>query len=107
MEQVAAQQQMAETAAQEAALPQPTAEALAAELNHAKGPCQMLIPMGGFSHEDRPGGAIEAAELREIAADVLARMAQAFTVERLPHHINADETAQAAVAALLERMPDA
>ncbi|MEM7753220.1 MAG: Tm-1-like ATP-binding domain-containing protein [Pseudomonadota bacterium] len=83
------------------------AAALADELNHANAPCHVILPMGGFSHEDRPGGAIEAAELREIAADVLARMAQAFTVERLPHHINADETAQAAVAALLERMPDA
>ena len=82
------------------------AEALAAELNHAKGPCQMLSPMGGFSHEDRRGGAIEAPELRETAARVLEREARAYGVTRLPHHINAEETAAAAVDALLERMPD-
>ncbi|MEM9013036.1 MAG: Tm-1-like ATP-binding domain-containing protein [Pseudomonadota bacterium] len=83
------------------------AAALAAELNHATAPCHVAIPMGGFSHEDRPGGAIEAPVLREIAADVLERDARAFSVEKLPHHINTDETAKAAVAALLERMPDA
>lgn len=83
------------------------AAALAAELNCATAPCHVLIPMGGFSHEDRPGGAIEAPALRAIAAEVLAEHAVAFTVARLDHHINAPETATAAVTALLERMPDA
>lgn len=83
------------------------AQALADALNAATAPTHVLIPMGGFSHEDRPGGAIEDPVLRDIAARVLERNACAFTVARLTHHINAPETAQAAVDALLQRMPDA
>jgi len=81
------------------------AEALAAALNLATAPTHVLIPMGGFSHEDRVGGAIEAPTLRAIAAEVLTAQARAFSVERLPYHINAPETADAAVAALFDRMP--
>jgi len=76
------------------------AEALATALNRSRAPCRVLIPMGGFSHEDRPGGAIEDAALREITAQTLERDAQAYTVTRLPHHINTPETAKAAVDAL-------
>jgi len=83
------------------------ARALAAELNHATAPCHVILPMGGFSHEDRPGGAINAPRLRAIAAEVLEAEARAFTVARLDHHINDPATAHAAVAALLERMPHA
>jgi len=83
------------------------AAALAEALNGSTGPAHVLIPMGGFSHEDRPGGAIEAPRLRAIAAETLEGAARVFTVERLPHHINAPETARAAVAALLQRMQDA
>lgn len=81
------------------------AEALAALLNQSTGPTLVLLPMGGFSHEDRPGGAINAPHLRAIAADILTRNARAYAVAPLPHHINAPETAQAAVAALYDRMP--
>jgi uncharacterized protein (UPF0261 family) len=81
------------------------AAALAEALNMATGPTHVLVPMGGFSHEDRPGGAIEAPRLREIAAEVLATLARAFTVERLPSHINTPETGTAAVTALFDRMP--
>lgn len=81
------------------------AAALADALNQSTAPTHVLIPMGGFSHEDRPGGAIEAPQLRAIAAEVLEAQARAFSVEALPHHINAPETAQAAVDALFDRMP--
>jgi len=81
------------------------AAALADALNAATAPTHVQIPMGGFSHEDRPGGAIEAPHLREIAAEVLGAEARVYSVERLPHHINAPETATAAVAALFDRMP--
>lgn len=81
------------------------AEALAAELNYAQAPCHVLIPMGGFSHQDSPGGAIEAPYLREITADVLEAEARSYTVERVADHINAPHTAKAAVDALLERIP--
>jgi len=78
------------------------ARALAADLNRLTGPCTVLVPMGGFSHQDRPGGAIEDAALRDIAARVLEAHARGFVVTRLPHHIDAPETARAAVAALLK-----
>ena len=83
------------------------AAALAETLNSAPAPGHVILPMGGFSHEDRPGGAIEDPRLRAIAAEVLEAEARAFTVERIPDHINTTQTAQAAVTALLERMPDA
>lgn len=76
------------------------ATALAEALNQATAPCHVLIPMGGFSHEDRPGGAIEDPDLRDITATTLEAAARAFTVTRLPHHINTQETAVAVVQAL-------
>lgn len=76
------------------------AHSLAATLNGAKAFCHLLLPMGGFSHEDRDGGAIEDAPMRQIAADILEDRAQAYTVERMPHHINTTEVATAAVQAL-------
>lgn len=76
------------------------AQSLAAALNGANAFCHLLLPMGGFSHEDREGGAIEDPLLRDIAADILEANARAYTVERLPHHINTAETATAAVQAL-------
>ncbi len=71
-----------------------------AALNQSTAPCHVILPMGGFSHEDREGGAIEDPELRAITADILERAAQAYTVERLPLHINSPDVARAAVATL-------
>ena len=58
--------------------------ALADALNAATGPTHVLLPMGGFSHEDRPGGAIEAPRLREIAADVLMSEARTYALNTFP-----------------------
>lgn len=80
------------------------AGALAELLNRGTAPCQVIVPMGGFSHEDRPGGAIEDAGLRQIAAEILEREARAYTVARVDHHINTPQTAQAAVTALQSAM---
>jgi uncharacterized protein (UPF0261 family) len=80
------------------------AAALALALNQSTAPCHVLLPMGGFSHEDRPGGAIEDVALRQIAADVLERDATAFSVQRLPDHINTPQTALAATIALQAAM---
>lgn len=80
------------------------ATALAHVLNESTAPCHVVLPMGGFSHEDRPGGAIEDATLREIAAEVLTREASAFSVAILPDHINDITTAQAVVSALCEHL---
>lgn len=69
-------------------------------LNQSTAPCHVILPMGGFSHEDRIGGAIEDANLRAITADILEQNARAYTVTRMPDHINSPNVATAAVAAL-------
>ena len=81
------------------------AHALADLLNRSRAPCLALLPMGGFSHEDRPGGAIEDPRLRAIAADILEREARAYGTRRLACHINTVETAEAAVDALISHLP--
>ncbi len=80
------------------------AQALAGLLNEAQAPCHVILPMGGFSHEDRIGGAIEDAHLRTVAAEVLEAEARAYSTQRIPDHINTPETAQAAVSALQTAM---
>jgi uncharacterized protein (UPF0261 family) len=80
------------------------ATAWAQSLNAGTAPCHVILPMGGFSHEDRPGGAIEDATLREITADILEQHASAYTVARLPDHINTAQVATAAVTALRTAM---
>ncbi len=80
------------------------AQAWSDMLNLSRAPCDVIIPMGGFSHEDRDGGAIYDPELRQIAAEILATNATNYAVTRLPHHINTTETAQAAVTALRKSM---
>ncbi len=76
------------------------ATALAEHLNALTGPVQVIVPMGGFSHRDAPGGEIEDVELRQVCLDVLRAKASAYTVEPCPHHINAPETAARVVDAL-------
>ncbi len=78
---------------------------LAGELNAAHAPVDVILPMGGFSSEDRPGGALASPELREVAATTLERAARHYRTRRLDSHINDPETAEVAVAALLEHLP--
>ena len=69
----------------------------------ATGPVRVLVPMGGFSSEDRPGGAIEDEALRGAFADALSQaLPGRVPVERLPHHVNEPAMAAAALAALDE-----
>lgn len=82
--------------------------ALCGALQACTGPVTVLLPMGGFSSEDRPGGAIEAPHIRACIAETFEAHAGAFSVARLPFHINEPQTAQAAVAALrphLQELP--
>ncbi len=81
------------------------ARALVSDLNGSKAYCEVLLPMGGFSSEDRPGGAIEDPGLRECAAEVFEEAARSFEVTRLPDHINSPEVAKKAVARLLAKLP--
>ncbi|MEM1287764.1 MAG: Tm-1-like ATP-binding domain-containing protein [Pseudomonadota bacterium] len=42
------------------------AQKLVGYLNGSTAPTSLVVPMGGFSHEDRAGGAIESPELRRV-----------------------------------------
>ena len=46
-------------------------EKLAEHLNALAGPCAVIMPMGGLSHHDRPGGMIEDPALRATCRDTL------------------------------------
>ena len=72
------------------------ADVLGTALQEASAPVRVLIPMGGFSSEDRPGGAIESADLRHAFAD---RLETHTPIERLAGHINDASVAEAAVNA--------
>ncbi|MFT4706887.1 MAG: hypothetical protein ACI82I_002102 [Gammaproteobacteria bacterium] len=75
-------------------------------LNTCTGHVEVLLPMGGFSSEDRTGGALENPALREVVAQVFEANADTFTVTRIPSHINAPETATAAIEALRPHLKD-
>lgn len=79
-------------------------QALTSDLNRSTAHCEVLLPMHGFSSEDRPGGAIEDADLREHAAEIFENNAREYTVTRLPQHINSLETASEAVSRLLPHL---
>ena len=76
---------------------------LADALNALAGRCAVLVPMGGFSHHDRPGGAIEDPELREVCAEVLiAKLNDTISVTRLDAHLFAPQVTEAIIAKLTE-----
>lgn len=74
-------------------------------LNAAERPVDLIIPMGGFSHQDAPGGAIEDASLRAVFAQVAEDHAAGnVTVTKLPFHINDPQTAATAAQALADAL---
>ncbi|MBO6757349.1 MAG: Tm-1-like ATP-binding domain-containing protein [Roseibium sp.] len=77
------------------------AEALVTALNKAPGRPHLIVPMGGFSHQDAPGGAIEDPDLRGIFLSTARRIAAPHvTVETVDAHISAPATTTAILAAL-------
>jgi uncharacterized protein (UPF0261 family) len=83
------------------------ADVLGRALATATAPVRVFAPMGGFSSEDRPGGAVHDPDLRQIFADALERH---IPVTRLPGHINDAQvahTAADALTALLKEVTDA
>ena len=81
------------------------ATALCKELARGHGDVQLLVPMGGFSSEDRPGGAIEDEALRGVFLDTVTRELDGrVPVTTINAHINTPECARAALDALLERV---
>ena len=78
---------------------------LADALLSGDGPAEVLLPMRGFSTEDRDGCAIDGPAQREAFAEVMEdRLAGAIPVRRLPWHVNDRETAAAAAEALAALM---
>ena len=79
------------------------ARVLAAALSEGHGPARVILPMGGFSSEDRDGGAIHAPALRHAFADALeAALPAAVPVRRIDAHVNDPAAARAAADALTE-----
>ena len=76
------------------------ATALADHLNALTGPVRVIVPMGGFSHQDAPGGEIEDEGLRRICLEVLSAEATGYSVDAISHHINTPETARHIIEAL-------
>ena len=74
---------------------------LADALNAATGPQHLIIPMGGFSSEDGPGGAIEDPVLRTTFHNVMESvLAPHVNVTVLDDHISAPHVTDAILSAL-------
>ena len=78
---------------------------LAEELLRAPELTAVVLPMGGFSSEDRPGGALENPDGRVAFADELTRHARhAIEILRLDSHLDNETTASAVAGKLRELM---
>ena len=65
---------------------------LAEALNSCTGPRQMIVPMGGFSSQDKPGGLIEDPALRAVFLETIRPLlAPDIGLSVLPHHLFAPE----------------
>lgn len=74
---------------------------LAHSLNAHSAPVTVIMPMGGFSHQDCPGGAIEDAALREVCLETLrAEVRDDIPVTAYPWHISAPEITDKILAAI-------
>ena len=83
-------------------------EFIATKLNAMRGPVHFLIPEGGISAIDKPGGPFHDPEADRMLFDTLAthfRAGAERKLVRLPHHINDEAFADALVAAWLEIAP--
>ena len=65
---------------------------LANHLNALPRSCSVIVPMGGFSHQDCAGGPIEDPDLRAVCLDTLGRqLRDTITVTPIDAHISAPE----------------
>ncbi len=81
------------------------ASVFAGHLNHAKKDVHLIVPMGGFSSQDAPGGAIEDPALRAVFLEtVTAALHPHIRLTRLDTHINDPQTATAAIDALCQML---
>jgi len=78
---------------------------IADKLNRMDGPVRFLIPEGGMSGLDRPGGPFWDPTANRALFDVIASSFRAGTnrkLLKLPHHLNDQGFADALVAAFTE-----
>lgn len=77
------------------------ASRLADALNRLSGPCAVIVPMGGFSHHDRPGGAIEDPGLRRVCLETLrSKLKPGIPLTALDAHIGAPDTIETTLTTL-------
>jgi uncharacterized protein (UPF0261 family) len=75
-------------------------------LNRSNGPVRIIVPMGGFSSEDRSGGAIASPDLRAIFLESMeADLDRKVAIEAVDHHINDPAFADTVVNAYLGLLP--
>lgn len=68
---------------------------------------RLIVPMGGFSHQDAPGGAIEDAELRQVFLHrARARARSHVGIIETPAHIAAPEVTEILTGLLAEHLPE-
>ncbi|MEP5153293.1 Tm-1-like ATP-binding domain-containing protein [Planktotalea sp.] len=61
---------------------------LATHLNTLSGPCAVIVPMGGFSHQDCKGGPIEDANLRNVCLETLqSNLRETISITSIDAHI--------------------
>jgi uncharacterized protein (UPF0261 family) len=78
---------------------------MARKLNAMRGPVRFLIPEGGVSAIDKPGGPFHDPEADRVLFDTIASQFRAGPdrqLKRLPHHVNDEAFADALVAAWRE-----
>lgn len=82
------------------------ATALAAALSASTAAAHLVVPMGGFSHQDRPGGAIEDDNLRAVFLETFQKAASPQVgITTLDAHISAREVADTVAHLLQEIAP--
>jgi len=83
------------------------ASRFAESLNALTGPRALIVPMGGFSHQDRPGGEIEDPELRGVFLDAMrAELGSETEVIVLNDHLfspNVTQTITTTLSTLITR----
>ena len=77
------------------------ADALIESLNAATGPAALIVPMEGFSHQDRVGGPIEDPVLRQVFLDRATDSLRGdIALTAVDAHISAPETTRAIIDTL-------
>ena len=74
---------------------------LAQSLNALDGSCAVIVPMGGFSHQDREGGEIEDTSLRSVCLETLqSNLASNIPVTAIDAHLFAPKVTTAILETL-------